>query len=248
MKRLELAMAFDPAILMETLGLPPDPWQCDVLRSSEDRLLLLCSRQCGKSTTTAILALHTALFVPDSLILLLSPSQRQSKLLFDTLTGFYRDLGRPVAPEEETATTLALVNRSRIVSLPASPETIRGYAGVRLLVIDEAAFVPDDLYVAVTPMLSVSRGRLVCLSSPLGKRGWFYEAWQNPDARWRRFRVTAPMCPRHSPEFLAEEKRNMGERWFNQEYMCSFQEAVDQAFSTESILSAFESDTAPLFG
>lgn len=240
-------MAFDPAILMESLGLHPDEWQKKVLRANDNRMLLLCSRQAGKSTTTAVLALHTALFTPGALILLLSPSQRQSGLLFRTVSGFYRKLGRPIAAEEETATTLCLENGSRIVSLPASPETIRGYSGVKLLIIDEAAFVPDQLFVAVTPMLSISRGRLVCLSSPLGKRGWFYEAWENPNANWQRFRITADDCPRHSPEFLAEEKENMGERWWRQEYYCSFEDTVDAVFSMQAIASAFDTDTQPLF-
>jgi hypothetical protein len=56
----DLAMALDPAVLMQTGGLPPDPWQAALLRSAAPRLLLLCCRQSGKSTTTASLALHTA--------------------------------------------------------------------------------------------------------------------------------------------------------------------------------------------
>lgn len=245
---MELAMALDPPILMEALGLDPDPWQQQVLRARDDRILLLCSRQAGKSTTTAVKALHTALFEPGSLTLLLSPSQRQSSELFRKVVGFYRDLGRTIPSEEESATTLQLENGSRVVSLPSSPETIRGYSGVRLLIVDEAAMAPDSLFIAVSPMLAVSHGRMILLSSPLGKRGFFYEAWENPLATWRRFKVTADDCPRITPEFLEEEKHNMGERWWRQEYFCSFEETIDQVFSTESILAAFDSDTAPLFG
>jgi hypothetical protein len=233
--------------MMTSLGLEPDEWQARVLRSVADRLLLLCSRQSGKSTTTAILALHTAMVREGSLILLLSPSLRQSGELFRKLAGFYADLGKPVEPVQETALSLSLENGSRVVSLPASPDTIRGYSAVDLLVIDEAAMVPDALFVAVNPMLAVSRGRLICLSTPLGKRGWFFDAWEGPRAEWERIRITAEHCPRIAPEFLAGQRQLLGERWYRQEYLCSFEETIDQVFSTESVLAAFDSIEQPLF-
>ena len=233
---------------MEDLGLSPDPWQRSVLRSQADRLLLLCSRQAGKSTATAALALHTAIYEPGALVLLLSPSLRQSGELFRKVGGFYGDLGKPVSAEQESATTLALGNGSRIVSLPGSPDTIRGFSGVRLLIIDEAALTSDALFVATSPMLAVSRGRLVALSTPMGQRGWFHDQWEDPHSAWQKIKATAWDCPRIAREFLEEQKKLLGERWFRQEYECSFEATLDQVFSTESILAAFDSDEVPLFG
>ncbi len=140
----DLARALDPVLLAEQAGITPDPWQADVLRSASPRLLLCCSRQAGKSSITSILAMHTALYTAlytaRSLVLLLSPSLRQSGELFKKCLATYKDLGRPVSPESETALTLTLENGSRIVSLPGSKDgNIRGYSGVNLLVIDEAA-------------------------------------------------------------------------------------------------------------
>jgi len=238
----DLARALDPVVLAEQAGLVPDPWQAAVLRSAASRMLLNCSRQSGKSTITSILALHTALYASDSLVLLLSPSLRQSSELFKKCIGVYRDLGRPVSPESETALTLTLQNGSRIVSLPGSKDgNIRGYSGVNLLVIDEAAWVAESLYMSVRPMLAVSGGRLLALSTPHGTRGWFYEAWRGVEA-WERYEVPATLCPRISPEFLAEEKRNMGEWWFAQEYGCTFSEAETQAFRREDVERAFRED------
>jgi hypothetical protein len=94
---------------------------------------------------------------------------------------------------------------------------------VDLLIIDEAARVPDDLYRAVRPMLAVSKGRLICLSTPYGKRGFFWEAWARGGDDWRRFEAPAAQCPRIAAEFLEQEKRAMGESWFRQEYCCSFE-------------------------
>jgi hypothetical protein len=215
------AFTLDGAQLLQQLGLESDAWQVNLLRTEARRLLLCCSRQSGKSTATAVLALHEALFHPPALILLLSPSQRQSSELFRKVLGFYRQLGRPEPAVEENKLSLELVNGSRIVSLPSSEETIRGYSGVTLLVIDEASRVPDDLYLCVRPMLATSNGRLVCLSTPFGKRGFFYEAWISEGA-WERIRIPAEMCLRIPADFLAEERIALGEMFFRQEYGCDF--------------------------
>src|SRR5215203_6670706 len=114
----DLAAGLDPVVLAHRVGLEPDPWQADVLRSVAPRQLLNASRQSGKSTTVALLNVHTALYEPDSLCLMLSPSLRQSGELFKKAAGIYRDLGRPVPADSETALTLTLENGSRIVSLP----------------------------------------------------------------------------------------------------------------------------------
>ncbi len=234
----DLAMALDPSLMAERIGLRPDPWQRDVLRSSAPRLLLNCCRQSGKSTTTAVLACHTALYQPGSLTLCLSPGERQSKELLRKVLDTYRRLGRPVPAEAENKLELELSNGSRIIALPGAEHTIRGYSGVRLLVVDEAARVPNDLYLAVRPMLAVSGGRLLGLSTPFGTRGWWYEAWLSSEP-WERYEVPAPMCPRISPEFLEEEQRTLGEWWYLQEYFCRFMDAETSAFRRDDIDRAF---------
>jgi hypothetical protein len=137
----------DPARTLAMAGMAPDSWQAQLCRASDSNLLLCCSRQSGKSQVAAAIALNTALLRPRSLVLLLSPTLRQSQELFrDKLMRLYVALGRPVAAAQETALTLTLANGSRIISLPGNEEGIRGYSGVGLLVIDEAALVDDDLY------------------------------------------------------------------------------------------------------
>lgn len=229
-----LAMRLDPVSMAQTAGIEPDPWQAKFLRSRSSRILLNCSRQVGKSTTTGVLSIHTALYERNSLILLLSPSLRQSQELFRKCLDVYRALDRPVPAEAENALSLELENGSRVVSLPGKEGTIRGMSGVRLLIIDEASKVADSLYKSVRPMLAVSNGRLVVLSSPFGTRGFFYEAYKHR-ANWDYYEVPANECPRISAEFLAEEKESMGDWWFNQEYMCKFMDAQSAAFRAEDI-------------
>jgi hypothetical protein len=226
--------------LMKSLGMTPDGWQMDLLRSQARRLLLCCSRQSGKSTTTAILSLHHALYPPagkPTLTLLLSPSQRQSSELFRKVLTYYRQLSRPEPSIEENKLSLELSNGSRIISLPSSEETIRGYSGVTLLVVDEAARVPDELYRSVRPMLATSAGRLVCLSTPFGKRGFFHEEWMS-ERVWERIRIPAEMCPRIPADFLAEERLSLGEMYFRQEYGCEFSAMAGLVYpSLESCIS-----------
>jgi len=240
----DLGMALDPVRLSQAAGIEPDPWQAQVLRSSAPRMLLNCSRQSGKSTTVATLAVHTALYEAGALVLLLSPSLRQSGELFKKALSVYQALGRPVPAQSESALQLELENGSRIVSLPGKEGTVRGYSGVRLLAIDEAAWVPDSLYLSVRPMLAVSGGRLVVLSTPHGTRGFFYEAWRGDEA-WERVEVPATTCPRIAHAFLAEEKRTMGDWWYQQEYCCTFSESETQAFGAEDVERAFREEVEP---
>jgi hypothetical protein len=230
----DLKLALDRCAFARALDLEPDGWQEELLRSTSDRVLLNCCRQSGKSTMTAVIALHRALYHPGSLILCLAPALRQSQELFGKVLGFYRDLGRPVSPQAERKLSLELENGSRIVTLPGSEKTIRGFSGTSLLVLDEAARVEDELYFAVRPMLAVSGGALMMLTTPYGKRGVFYEEWSGGEG-WERYEVPAGRCPRISREFL-------------EEYECSFEETEDQVFTTDMIDRALTDEVQPLFG
>jgi hypothetical protein len=243
-KNLELRL--DPAAIMERAGMPPDAWQVRLLRSRNERTMLLCSRQSGKSTVTAAMALHEVLFRPKSLVLLLSPSLRQSQELFRKVTDFRNRIGEPIAVAEESSLRVELQNGSRIVALPGTEETVRGFSGVNLLIVDEAARVPDPLYFSIRPMLAVSGGRMVCLTTPFGKRGFFYEEWTG-DSAWDRIKVTATECPRIAKQFLEEERASLGEWWYRQEYECEFSDTTDQFFRTVDVENAFSDDVTPLF-
>jgi hypothetical protein len=242
----DLSIALDPCRLMKVTGLSPDPWQRELLRTNSKRQLLLCSRQSGKSTSTAVVALHHALYRDEALVLLLSPSLRQSQELFRKVTRVYRGIRHAPPGVHETSLLLDLANGSRIVSLPGKEETVRGYSGVTLLVIDEAARVPDELYYATRPMLAVSSGRLICLSTPFGKRGFFFQEWTE-GKNWQRITIAADECPRITADFLEEERRALGPHWFGQEYMCEFLESSHQVFSHDLIASALAEDISPLF-
>ncbi len=225
----------------------PDRWQEELLRSGSPRVLLNCSRQSGKSTTSAVLALHKGLYHPGSLVLLLAPALRQSQELFAKLGAFYGTLGEPLKAFGERRLSLELTNGSRIVTLPGSERTVRGFSGATLLIVDEASRVDDGLYYAIRPMLAVSGGALMMLSTPFGRRGVFFEEWTTGEG-WERYEVPATSVPRISEKFLDEERRSLPARVYRQEYECSFEDVEDQVFSYEDVTGAMSGEVTPLFG
>ena len=170
-------MPADRVEFARSVGLKPDVWQERLLRSEALRLLMNCSRQSGKSTVAGVLAFHKALLAPGSLVLILAPAERQAKELFSKVAEFYRTLGHPVPADSYRKLGMQLSNGSRIEALPGSERTIRGFSGVDLLIVDEAARVADELYYSVRPMLAVSGGRFLMLSILFCKIGVVIEEW-----------------------------------------------------------------------
>jgi Terminase large subunit, T4likevirus-type, N-terminal len=245
---LDLRLALDRAEFARAVGLEPDPWQEKLLRSSSDRILLNCCRQSGKSTMAALIALHRALYHPGSLILILAPAERQAKETFAKVAEMYVSSGgQAVASDSYRKLGMELSNRSRIEALPGTEKTIRGFSGTALLILDEAARVSDELYYAVRPMLAVSGGGLMMLTTPYGKRGVFFEEWTGGRG-WERYEVTAEECPRISPEFLEEEREALPSWVYRQEYECSFEDTEDAVFTYEMVERAVTPEVTPLFG
>ena len=334
----------DPKLIFAPLNIRPDPWQEEVLKSEELRILLNCSRQSGKSQIMAALALLEAIKYPHAEVLLISRTMRQSVELLNKVKMLWRGLiggkahrradWRPKPLLEESlykrqeieakgwdGAALAMLgqettegvnakatsvdgfpNGARITSLPGNPDNIVGFSAVTLLIIDEASRTSDELFGSVSPFMAATEavhgrpGRMVVASTPFGKRGWFYEAWirceraeaayksgcaacagdsiRNSAGRehsttggasgastftgysiwlrkhwqlgyegkeaqppWKTYRVTAEQCPRITQEFLEEERAQIGNRWWQQEYACQFMDSIDSVFSHDLVQS-----------
>ena len=230
----------------QKLRFEPDAAQARVLAWEGRRGLLNCTRQWGKSTITAAKAVHQAYTEGESLTLVVSPSARQSGEFVRKAAGFAQRVGIRPKGDGDNEMSLAFPNGSRIVGLPGSEATVRGFSAVSLLLVDEAARVSDELYLAIRPMLAVSGGALWLMSTPFGKRGFFWEAWEHGGAEWARVRVPATECARIPRRFLEEERETMGERWYRQEYLCEFGETASGLFERDLVESAITSDVAPL--
>lgn len=242
-----LIHALDPVAWLASADWIPDPWQVEALESTSRKLLLNCSRQSGKSSTVAAGALHTGLFTPGALVLIVSPAERQSVETIRKVKDLVNRL--PTRPEilSESLTQIEFVNRSRIVALPGTESTIRGYSGVNLLILDEAARIEDRIIAAVTPMTATVAGRIIGLSTPLLKTGWFYEQWTN-GKNWHRIRATVHDCPRIDPAFVEDERQAMTPAQFASEYLCEFQDSAEAAWlSTALIDSLIDPNVRPLW-
>lgn len=223
------------AFARETLKFDPDPVQEELLQTESKRVILNCTRQWGKSTVTSIKAVHQALMHAGSLTLIVSPSVRQSAEFLMKCEERLRRAQVKCKRDGVNAHSLVLPNGSRIVALPNSEGTVRGFSAVALLLIDEAARVPDGLYEAVLPMLAVSDGALWLLSTPAGPEGFFYETWSAAREGWQRIRVPATECPRIPEKFLKEQRARTGDLTFRQEYLCEFVADEESIFGREEL-------------
>jgi helicase-like protein len=219
-----------------------EPWQETVLRSTALRLGLLCCRQAGKSTVASLIAMHTAVHQPESLSVIIAPTLRQAGETFRKADTFAAKLG--LQRVEDSASTLTLKNDARIVVVPGT-EASRGFSAPRLVILDEASRLPDDVVNAVRPMLA-SGGRFLMLSTPRGRRGAFHAAAQSPD--WTFVSVRADQLPaRFSPSFLEQERRAMGARTYGQEYENQFNETEVALFNYDELAKCIDPTVQPLF-
>lgn len=251
----DFEMATDPVSFARAVGFEPYDYQMDVLRSPAEQIALNWCRQAGKSTATSYIPVHQAIYQPKSLTLVLGPGERQAVLLLDKIYEVIGRMGRfSLRLEKENTQYLKMENGSEIHALPGKGDTIRGFSDVDLIVIDEASRVPDSFYHAVRPMRAKGtrkkrRGRIVLLSTPAGKRGFFYQACVSTSGRWAYFEVPHQRVPHITEEFLADERAELPRQIFEQEYECAFLDQIGAVFTLDQIQRALSDATVePLFG
>ena len=199
-KEIEDAIAFAKRLGFEAVG----P-QIDVLQGAH-RCILNCTRQWGKSTVVSILAVYHALTKPKSLILVLSPSARQSGEFVLKAAEWLGPLKIKLRRDGVNEHSIVFPNGSRMVGLPGKEKTLRGFSNVSMLIVEEAARVPDEVYYAMRPTLANSNGDLWLMSTPQGQRGFFWNEWMN-GKEWTRIEVKATDWARFSSDFLEEETK-----------------------------------------
>lgn len=228
---------------LEEFGFEADPRQKEVLDTDARRVLLCCSRQWGKSTVTALRALHFAQHHPGTTTLCVAPSQRQSGLFLEKVQRYLKG---PVMRDPREPASVKLPNGSSIIGLPGQEGTIRGFDNVGFLILDEAAMIDDSVYTATRPMRVLSDGLLWLISTPHGQSGFFHDAWHDEGAGWTRFKVSAAECERFQPEALELERVALGERMYAQEYLCEFLPSDLQMIPAHLVEGAVTDNEEPL--
>ena len=214
----------DPVFFAESvLGFNVFPYQAELLRSQSKRIVACWARQTGKTTTIAVKVIHFAFTNANTTTLIVSRGLRQSMIMFgviEHLVNSHPVLRRSVL--KSTRTLIQLRNGSQIIALPCGPDgaSLRGYTA-SLVVMDEAAFMPEDVISSVIfPMLATTNGIAIMLSTPWGRDHVFYRSFKNP-TYWSQH-VKAEECPLISKEFLEEQRRDIGELRYKMEYEAEF--------------------------
>lgn len=240
-----VAWVHERGLLRDKAGNPVrlDEEQQSILDPANRRVILLCHRQYGKSSIASLLCFHQALFHERSLCLLVSPSLRQSSENFRKVSDALGCLTPKPDLDEENKLTLQFGNGSRIISLPGTQKTVRGFTAPDLIFIDEASEAADELFTALFPMFTSNpRGRLILGSTPKGQRGFFHKLWTEGGPEWRKIMKRASENPRLDPAILEEARRNLPEWEYLQEYECRFMSGEFSLFDEDRIKRAISTD------
>ena len=218
------------------LDLKLDKWQKEVL-NQKGNICLRSGRQVGKSTVISIKAAEYAVYNKKKVVLVVAAVERQAYHLFEMTLNYLSDNYKSqikMGKNRPTKSKIQLKNGTVIYCLPTgvSGLGIRGYT-VDLLIADEAAFIPEEVWTAVTPMLAVTKGDIILLSTPHGKEGFYYNCFQNED--YSSFHVSSEECERVDKKFLKREKERMTKVQYAQEYLGEFVDELMQFFSTDLI-------------
>jgi len=213
-----------------------DSWQEEVMKT-EGNICLRSGRQVGKSTVISYKAAEFAINNPNKSVMVIASVERQAQLLFEKiLAQIYLIDKRKIKTGKDRPTKhkLQLKNGAVIHCLPTgeSGYGIRGFT-IDLLIADEADYINEDVWAAVTPMLAITKGSIWLLSTPKKKGGFFHRCFS--DENYTAFHVSAEDCPRKDQAFLDSEKAWMTKAQYAQEYLGNFAENLTQFFSENLI-------------
>lgn len=230
----DLLAGLDPVVVFRgAFGHEPHAWQLDYLREQRNATVLK-GRQVGASLGAAGLAISTAIYRANSLSAIVSPSLKQSSEITTRARAGLRNLGVPLA--QDSASMLRLANGSRILSLPGTPTSVRGWAA-DLLILDEASYLDPETIIAARALTAATNGRTLVQSTPAGESGTFFELVRANDPTWAHFVVRSDSVPNISPEWLAGERRNLAADRYAAEYECQFGRTGPSLFSADRIAS-----------
>ena len=159
----------------------PFPYQADILRDHGLRLRVIRkSRQVGITTTIAYEAIWSAFAIPHRIILIVSPSDRQSKIVMNRIQTVVNSNPRLYERVTTNNTSeIRLNNGSVILSLPNNPDRLRGFSATDIYLDEAAHFLNDEpVMAAIKPMLIATKGKFTVVSTPFGKHGLFWEQYQ----------------------------------------------------------------------
>ena len=198
------------------------------------RAVCLAGRQSGKDVTQAALAVWEAVTLPSARVVIVSGAQRQSDLLMEKALGLVaRDAKLFDSVRHSSREALELTNGSFVKALPATG-LIRGETASRVF-LNEARDVlnEEETYSAIEPMLLTTAGSLAIFTTPFGKAGRVWEAFNSP--LFLRTQIPSTASRYATPEHLERQRLEMSASRFACEYEAAFLDVQSSFFSAESI-------------
>jgi phage FluMu gp28-like protein len=208
------------------------PFQDLIINDTKKMIAVAVSRQCGKTTTADIKALHAIFYNDNYTVLVISKTKDQSMEIIQKLRAIINTC--PIKAQFEELASGADNRRefylknygketySRIISVPAT-DAARGYSA-DLVIADEIAFWENSIEIfneAILPTVSHTNGTIMMLSTPKGASGVFYDAFTK-DNIWSCYQFDWTVCPAHTQDSMNVKKEQIGEFAFRQEYEASF--------------------------
>lgn len=238
-----------------------DNWQKDIL-DANGHILLCTGRQVGKTTIFAAKAAERMVKEPGCRIVAVSLTEDQAFLMRfmveDYLKKNHPTFLKVAKKDKPTKNKIKLNNKSVYTVRPVgnTGDAVRGFTA-DVLIVDEAAYMPELMWLAAKPTLLTTAGDIWMCSTPHGKTGYFYDCFENKHKRFKVFHISSEdviynraisedwtaLKRTENIRFLEEEKADMSEMRYAQEYMGEFVDDLRRWFTEEWIERVCSLDT-----
>ncbi len=256
--RERLRLSFDPAYFFSWVtGYAIDDWQRELckavahaafnLNAEPRKFHLAAARQSGKTELTASLAAWLAAYGRiGETVALVGPAERQALYLLAKAKKHLRQLpSDEIQIVRENEGEVVLSNASNIVAVPQNPDGIRCLT-CACVVADEAARCSPEVWPALFPMISVSRGLAILLSTPAGRENLFGQLDRDRASDWHYTKVTVDQNPRMTQAELNSQRRILGSARFKSEFEVDYEGGLDTAFFDPEVLARARASFATL--
>ena len=207
------------------------PWQLQVTNELKTHWrgythVVKSKRQVGKSIMLESILLQTAINKSKSCSICLSPTLEQARKVFNDVKKVVKPT-KLYSKHNDLQLLIMLRNGSTIFFKSAEQKDgLRGYTVTGIYVVDEAAFISDEVFFETLAWVNVSQAPVVLCSTPKHKTGFFFKYYMlglsnEPNIfsyNWSEFDTSA-LLP---AEKLAEYQRNLPQSQFKTEFLGEF--------------------------
>jgi len=250
----------------DLVDMTPHEGQAPIVEDFDNKDHINCfvvclGRRSGKSASTSLIVLREML-IPFSNTILLTPSYKNSKILFKEVLKYVKQLDLPVAEINKGAFTITLDNGAAFGSYTTTNVSSALGSRCSLLVVDETQSVNgvlDILNQELGPMLLDygvrDNGKLyanmVFLGTPRGKNTEFHELFLREDkySNYKSYQSPSTCNPLLPKQYLEDQKDILPELTYRQEILAewvSTGSGVFHAFNQE--LNLYDPDEIDLKG